>query len=97
MSGSYWEKLNNERPLWSKGNETVFWKQGSQILQNIDDRMTLSGQVKRARDPVSLKISPEEAGIPSTEPEDSGKVMKSYDAPDIFEFSGFLRYVVFFT
>ena len=37
-------------------NETVFWKQGFKILQNIDDRMTLSSQVKRARDPITLKI-----------------------------------------
>ena len=51
-------KINNERLLWSKKEKTVFWKQGFQILQNIDDRMTLSSQVKRACDPVTLKTSP---------------------------------------
>ena len=72
----------------------MFWKQGFKILQNIDDRMTLSSQVKRARDPVTLKISPEEAGISSKQPEDSGKIDTSDVLPDISQFSGFLRYVV---
>ena len=38
--------------------------------------MTLSSQVKRARDPVTLKIIPEEAGISSKQPEDSGKMIQ---------------------
>ena len=56
MNGSYW-KNDNEQLLWSKEEETVFLKQGSQTLHNIDNRMTLRSQVKRVCDPVSLKIS----------------------------------------
>ena len=67
-------KNDNEQLLWSKKQETVLWKQSFQIFQIIDDRMTLSSQVKRARDPVSLKISPEEAGISSTKQGDSEKL-----------------------
>ena len=34
--------------------ETVFWKKGFEILQNIQDRSTLEKHVKRARDPISI-------------------------------------------
>ena len=83
MNGSYCEKFNNEQLLWSKKEETVFWKQGFQMLQNIDDRMTLSSQVKRARNPVTLKISPEEAQRSSKQLEEPGKVRTSDKLPDI--------------
>ena len=33
----------------------MFWSQGFDILQHIDDRLTLSSQVKRARDQVTLR------------------------------------------
>ena len=34
--------------------DTVFWKKGFEILQNIQDRSTLEKHVKRARDPISI-------------------------------------------
>ena len=57
--------------------ETVFSKQGFKILQNIDNRMALSSQVKRARDPVTLKNNLEEAGKSSKQPEDSKKLIQA--------------------
>ncbi len=34
--------------------DTVFWKKGFEILQNIQDRSTLEKHVKRARDPIFI-------------------------------------------
>ena len=39
----------------SKKENTVFFSRDFDILQNIDDRLTLSSQMKRARDPVTLQ------------------------------------------
>ena len=94
LNGSYCKNFNYERLLWSK-KETVFWKQGFKILQNIDDRMTLSSQVRRLPDPVTLKISQEEAGIPSKQLEDPEKVDTNDVLPDISQFPGFLWYIVY--
>jgi hypothetical protein len=34
--------------------DTVFWKKGFEILQNIQDKSTLEKHVKRAQDPISI-------------------------------------------
>ena len=53
MGGSYWtlfaSELNNHRDK----NNTSFWKQGFEILQNIEDRMTMDKSSKRATDRVT--------------------------------------------
>ena len=54
-NGSTGEKINNKRVLWGKNEKTTFLEPGFQILQNIDDQLTMSTEVKRARDPVALK------------------------------------------
>ena len=52
--GSYWKLFHNELKKHINNEETVFWKKGFEILQNIQDRSTLEKHVKRARDPISI-------------------------------------------
>jgi hypothetical protein len=52
--GSYWRLFHNELEKHINKEDTVFWKKGFQILQNIQDRSTLEKHVKRARDPISI-------------------------------------------
>jgi len=61
LNGSYWDKFNKERKLWilqkdtnsSTSITTTFWPKGFEILQNMQDRLTMEKQVKRARDPIT--------------------------------------------
>jgi hypothetical protein len=46
--GSYWKMLHNELEKHINKEDTVFWKKGFEILQNIQDRSTLEKHVKRA-------------------------------------------------
>ncbi len=39
--GSYWKLFHNELERHNNNKETVFWKKGFEILQNIQDRSTL--------------------------------------------------------
>jgi hypothetical protein len=52
--GSYWKMFHNEFEKHINKEDTVFWKKGSEILQNIQDRATLEKHVKRARDLISI-------------------------------------------
>ena len=52
--GSYWKLFQNELQKHTKKEDTVFWKRGFEILQNIQDRSTLEKHVKHARDPISI-------------------------------------------
>jgi hypothetical protein len=54
FDGSYWKLFHNELERHNNKEETVFWKKGFKILQNIQDRSTLEKCVKRARDPISI-------------------------------------------
>jgi hypothetical protein len=51
---SYWEMFDNELEKHINKEDTVFWKKGFEILQNIQDRSTLEKHVKHARDPISI-------------------------------------------
>ena len=51
--GSYWRLFHNKLQKHINKEDTVFWKKGFEILQNIQDRSTLEKHVKRARDPIS--------------------------------------------
>ena len=52
--GSYWKLFHNEIVRYNNNEETVFWKKGFKILQNIQDSSTLEKHVRRARDPISM-------------------------------------------
>ena len=51
--GSYWRLFHNKLQKHINKEDTVFWKKGFKILQNIQDRSTLEKHVKHARDPIS--------------------------------------------
>jgi len=53
-NGSYWILFHKELKKHINKEDTVFWKKGFEILQNIQDRSTLEKHVKRARDPISI-------------------------------------------
>ncbi len=46
--------FHNELEKHINKEDTVFWKKGFEILQNIQDRSTLEKHIKRARDPISI-------------------------------------------
>ncbi len=53
-NGRYWKLFHNEVERHNNKEETVLWKKGFEILQNIQDRSTLEKHVKHARDPISI-------------------------------------------
>jgi hypothetical protein len=46
--------FNNELEKHINKEDTVFWKKGFEILQNIQDRSTLEKHIKHARDPILI-------------------------------------------
>jgi len=90
LNGSYWEKFNKERETWigqKNANSpitTEFWPKGFEILQNMQDRMTLEKKMKRARDPTTKITTCEQ-------PDDSDKKnsksnTRNEQVPDILQF-----------
>ena len=57
IDGSFWKLFMKEYHTHLAGGRTKFWVKGFEILQNLQDRMTLEKQLKRARDPVTLLSS----------------------------------------
>ena len=81
--GSYWSLFLGELKLFRDNKETRFWKKGFGILQNIQDRMTLDQNTKRAKDFVTKNTicqAPEETGTKEPNTKDNA----NYD--DILEF-----------
>ena len=69
--GSYWKIFHNELEKHINKEDTVFWKKGFEILQNIQDRSTLEKHVKHARDPISITTKnkkPNETNSKQTKP-----------------------------
>ncbi len=54
IEGSYWEKFSQELQRHLEHKITKFSKKRFRILQNINDRMTLQKQLKRANDPIYM-------------------------------------------
>jgi len=54
IEGSYWEKFYQELERHLEQKITKFSQQGCRVLQNINDRMTLQKQLKRANDPIYM-------------------------------------------
>ncbi len=51
---SYWKKFHLELTKHNKKENTLFWKKGFEILQNIQDRDTLQKHVRCARDSICM-------------------------------------------
>lgn len=52
IEGSYWKLFHSELIKFNKGEETVFWSKGFEILQNIENRRHLQHGVKKRDDKV---------------------------------------------
>ena len=85
VNGSYRELFDQEREKRFNGQETAltFWPRGFEILQNIQDRMTLDKKMTRARDPILKEGKPPQVD----ETDRSSKKRKDDDSViDISEF-----------
>ena len=84
VNGSYWELFDQEREKsFICQDSTTFWPKGFEILQNIQDRMTLDKKMTRARDPILKEGKPPQVD----ETDSSSKKRKDDDsAIDISEF-----------
>ena len=52
IEGSYWKLFHSELQKFNKGEETVFWSKGFEILQNIENRRHLQHGIKKRDDKV---------------------------------------------
>ena len=50
LNGSYWKLFYRELKLKRTRKRSEFWDKGVDILQNIQDRLTLDKSAKRAKD-----------------------------------------------
>ncbi len=48
IEGSYWKKISQQLHSHLEHTKTIFWHKGFDILQNINDRMTLEKEPKQA-------------------------------------------------
>ena len=65
IGGSYWALFASELKNHRDKNNTSFWKQGFEILQNIEDQMNMDKSSKRATDRVTNNTeccTPEDQG-----------------------------------
>jgi hypothetical protein len=46
--------FHNELKKHINKDDTVFWKKGFEVLQNIQDRSTLEKHIKHAQDPILI-------------------------------------------
>jgi hypothetical protein len=81
--GSYWKLFHTELERYNNNEETVFWKKGFKILQNIQDRSTLEKHVKCARDPISMTTKNEKPN--KTDTTQSKSPVRNSNAIDILD------------
>jgi hypothetical protein len=75
---SYWRTFHRELTRHHSKKVTKFWKKGFEILQNIQDRLTLQKHLKRPRDPIfmtTVNEKPNEDKKTKTQSTDENKVM----------------------
>ena len=71
LKDSYWKFFRRELKLYRKNKTTTFWPKGFVILRNIQDRITMDSDTKRARDYITATTtneapSDEEARSPNS-------------------------------
>jgi hypothetical protein len=59
IEGSYWKQYSQELQRHLKYDDTIFWHKRFDILQNINDRMTLEKELKGAKDSIFLTTKPD--------------------------------------
>lgn len=83
LHDSYWKLFMKEYHEHKHGRPTKFWKKGFEILQNIQDRLTLEKELKRARDPITIQTECKKNTSKST----GERPTDDYDdIPDILQF-----------
>ena len=80
--GSYWKCFMREYRKHHNGQPTKFWTKGFEILQNIQDRLTLEKGLKRARDPIALVTKCEN----NTTTGKGRRSSEDDDVPDVLQF-----------
>ncbi len=81
---SYWKKFHQELTKHNKNEETIFWKKGFKILQNIQDRDTLQKHVRCARDPICMVTVNEKPGE-KNKSQNERDIQKSDNVKDILQ------------
>jgi hypothetical protein len=75
---SYWKTFHQELTSHRSKKDTKFGKKGFEILQNIQDRLTLQKHLKRPRDPIfmtTVNEKPNEEKKTKSQSPDENKVM----------------------
>ena len=66
LNESYWKLFFRELQLKQQGDKTIFWDRGFDILQNIQDRLTVDRNLRQARDPLTKITECQVPNGPST-------------------------------
>ncbi len=80
----YWKKFHSELTKHNKNEETIFWKKGFEILQNIQDRDTLQRHVRRARDLICM-VTVNEKPDEKNESQSESDIQKQDNVKDILQ------------
>lgn len=59
LNKSHWGLFHQQLTRHQKGKSTTFWSKGFRILQNIQDRITMDNDTKRARDYITATTTNE--------------------------------------
>ena len=86
---SYWKKFHQELTKHKKNENTIFWKKGFKIIQNIQDRDTLQKQMRRARDPICMVTVNEKPDKKNSQSQ--SKLTKQNNVKDILEVGNQMR------
>eukprot|EP00956_Cyclotella_meneghiniana_P030549 scaffold77192_cov37-Cyclotella_meneghiniana.AAC.3 len=57
LQSSYWKLFASELKRFRSGKSTKFWARGFTILQNMENRLSLEKDIKRARDEITRSTS----------------------------------------
>jgi hypothetical protein len=79
IEGSYWKKFSEQLHSHFEHKKTIFWHKGFDILQNINDRMTLEKELKQAKDPIFLTTTNKKPNDTRSEQEKFQKDNKERD------------------
>ncbi len=88
IGGSYWKTFHQELTSHHNNKDTKIWNKGFEILQNIQDRLTLQKYLKRPRDPTFMTTvngKPDETKTKQSNSIDKNKVMDILQAGSQFK------------
>ena len=89
LQKKYWKKNHQELTKHNKKENTIFWKKGFGILQNIQDRDTFQKQMRRARDPICMVTVNKKPDKKNTQSQ--SELTKQNNVKDILEVGNQMR------